>query len=201
MDARYFYAECEISLARKLYANYCSFQQYQCCRPCDFRICMGILGKSWYCPTSCWQHFRFGQINPQYCFYPQNGDFLLEQHPKNPIQTIWVLDFQLGGRPGPRGAALKTGNSSSQLGTRYLMSIRHSLMRFATPRFREKFTCTFVGTGRNVRYAFLHILPVLQPWWDFPGNYCWRELLLGTHGPSHELRGACGGSRSGQPPC
>ena len=84
---------------------------------------------------------------------------------------------------------------------RYLMSIRHSLMRSATPRFREKFTCTFVGTGRNVRYAFLHILPVLQPWWDFPGNYCWRELLLGTHGPSHELRGACGGSRSGQPPC
>ena len=84
---------------------------------------------------------------------------------------------------------------------RYLMSIRHSLMRFATPRFREKFTCTFVGTGRNVRYAFLHILPILQPWWDFPGNYCWRELLLGTHGPSHELRGACGGSRSGQPPC
>ena len=85
-------------------------------------------------------------------------------------------------------------------GSRYLMLI-HSLMQSATPRFREKFTCTFVGTGRNVRYAFLHILPVLQPWWDFPGNYCWRELLLGTHGPSHELRGACGGSRSGQPPC
>ena len=34
------------------------------------------------------------------------------------------------------------------------MSIRHSLMRFATPCSREKFTCTFVGTGRNVRYAF-----------------------------------------------
>ena len=81
--------------------------------------------------------------------------------------------------------------SKPGLGLRYLMSIRHSLMRFATPRFREKFTCTFVGTGRNVRYAFLHILPVLQPWWDFPGNYCWRELLLGTHGPSHELEDVC----------
>ena len=56
------------------------------------------------------------------------------------------------------------------------MSIRHSLIRSATPRFREKFTCTFVGTGRNVRYAFFHILPVLQPWWDF----C-RELLLRNH--------------------
>ena len=65
------------------------------------------------------------------------------------------------------------------------MLIRHSLMQFATLCSREKFTCTFVGTGRNVRYAFLHILPVLQPWWDFPGNYCCRELLLGTHRLSH----------------
>ena len=56
------------------------------------------------------------------------------------------------------------------------MLIRHSLMQFATPYSREKFTCTFVGTGRNVRYAFPHILPVLQPWWDF----C-RELLLRNH--------------------
>eukprot|EP01050_Picozoa_sp_SAG11_P013699 SAG11_NODE_1618_length_4571_cov_11.714733_7_plen_100_part_00 len=81
------------------------------------------------------------------------------------------------------------------------MSIRHSLIRSATPGSRRKFTCTFVGTGRKVRYAVFHILPVLQPWWDFSGNYCWRELLLGTHGLSHMagivLGGACGGSRSG----
>eukprot|EP01050_Picozoa_sp_SAG11_P001923 SAG11_NODE_91_length_17102_cov_37.671343_14_plen_153_part_00 len=62
---------------------------------------------------------------------------------------------------------------------RYLMSIRHSLIRSATPGSQQKFTCTFVGTGRKVRYTFPHILPVLQPWWDFAGNYCCRKLLLG----------------------
>ena len=59
---------------------------------------------------------------------------------------------------------------------RYLMSIRHSLIRFATPRFRGKFTCTFVGTGRNVRYTFFIYCRYCS---TFPELS--RELLLWNH--------------------
>ena len=66
-------------------------------------------------------------------------------------------------------------------GIRYLMSIRHSLIRFATPRIREKFTCTFVGTGRNVRYVFFIYCRYCSTGGTFPktiagGNYSWEHM-------------------------
>ena len=61
------------------------------------------------------------------------------------------------------------------------MLIRHSLMQFATPCSREKFTCTFVGTGRNVRYAFSIYCRYCSRGGTFPGtiaggNYCWEHM-------------------------
>ena len=56
---------------------------------------------------------------------------------------------------------------------------RHNLMQSATPRYRGKFSCTIVGTGRKYTPVLIpYIAGTRSGQRSFAGNYCWRKLLL-----------------------